>query len=344
MVTSKKIEWIDIAKGIGILLVVYGHCQPPLVVNKFIYAFHMPLFFFISGYLFSRRKKEFKPFLNGKIKRLLVPYFVFSILSIPIQYLRFRMGEIDSFTFREMFFGLFNLDGTVIFNRPIWFLMAMFVSLLLFYFVSRLPVAGQIISALAGAGIAIFVSAQHVRLPFGIDVALLAFIFIVIGYQSKPFISKIENSKLQSKILMLLLSVAVTFIFSQMHNRNRMGSVDIDNWLYFYIASFSGILMTLVVSWMINTSRVLRYLGVKSLAIMVNHFYVLSFFGIVLIVTGYKEFLFVNYPGMTSLLYFAVYLICMIPAIWIYDFIENAANSILYERKLPSFNATFKKV
>ena len=48
---SKRIEWIDSARGIAILFVVLGHCigniEDP--VNKFILAFHMPLFFFLSG-------------------------------------------------------------------------------------------------------------------------------------------------------------------------------------------------------------------------------------------------------------------------------------------------------
>ncbi|MCD4694754.1 MAG: acyltransferase family protein, partial [Bacteroidales bacterium] len=52
---KQRFEWIDIAKGIGILLVVYGHCQPPPLIEKFVYAFHMPLFFFISGFLFRHK-------------------------------------------------------------------------------------------------------------------------------------------------------------------------------------------------------------------------------------------------------------------------------------------------
>ena len=45
---------VDIAKGIGILLVVYGHLHNP--INTFIYAFHMPLFFFLSGFFIKNVK------------------------------------------------------------------------------------------------------------------------------------------------------------------------------------------------------------------------------------------------------------------------------------------------
>ncbi len=46
----KRIEWVDIARGIGIILVILGHIGIGKV-GKFIYSFHIPLFFFLSGFL-----------------------------------------------------------------------------------------------------------------------------------------------------------------------------------------------------------------------------------------------------------------------------------------------------
>ena len=53
MINKKRIEWVDIAKGIGIFLMVMGHTGIPRIGNQWIYSFHMPLFFFISGFLFN---------------------------------------------------------------------------------------------------------------------------------------------------------------------------------------------------------------------------------------------------------------------------------------------------
>ena len=56
MSISKRIEYIDIARGIGILLVVMGHNDFSLIspfLFKLIYSFHMPLFFFMSGIFFK---------------------------------------------------------------------------------------------------------------------------------------------------------------------------------------------------------------------------------------------------------------------------------------------------
>lgn len=71
--------WIDVLKGIAIILVVYGHnCTD----NSFVQAFHMPLFFLLSGFLFS--PKPTPVYFRRSVARLVVPYIVFIIvISLP---------------------------------------------------------------------------------------------------------------------------------------------------------------------------------------------------------------------------------------------------------------------
>ncbi len=91
----KRENWVDIAKGIGIVLVVYGHVARGLFnaeiplnydfyksIDKLIYAFHMPLFFFISGYLYSSSilKKSTLYVLKDKIRSILYLYIFWSVL------------------------------------------------------------------------------------------------------------------------------------------------------------------------------------------------------------------------------------------------------------------------
>lgn len=63
-------NYITIAKSIGIILMVLGHIEIPSLLKNFIYVFHMPLFFFCSGYLFKdiKSKDEFIIFLKKNIK------------------------------------------------------------------------------------------------------------------------------------------------------------------------------------------------------------------------------------------------------------------------------------
>lgn len=75
---KEKIEWLDIAKGLGMVFVMLGHTPCPFFLEKYIFSFHVPLFFFLSGYLFSIEKyNKFKDFFNKKINRLIVTcYFI----------------------------------------------------------------------------------------------------------------------------------------------------------------------------------------------------------------------------------------------------------------------------
>lgn len=93
---NQRLDWVDIAKGIGIILVVFAHTLVPQIRESsaaakflwiFIYNFHMPLFFFLSGLLFERglaRYTSRKKFILGKLKLLMLPYLVFSVLAYLI--------------------------------------------------------------------------------------------------------------------------------------------------------------------------------------------------------------------------------------------------------------------
>ena len=74
---------LSIAKGIGIILMVIGHSGCPDVLNRFIYLFHMPLFFFVSGYLFKDKYVENKfLFLKRKLKGLYWPFVKWELIFL----------------------------------------------------------------------------------------------------------------------------------------------------------------------------------------------------------------------------------------------------------------------
>lgn len=75
-----RLVFLDIAKGFLIYLVVLGHLPSdnPLY-HRYIFWFHMPVFLMISG-IFLKSKSDFKTEISKKIKRLLIPYFFFSLI------------------------------------------------------------------------------------------------------------------------------------------------------------------------------------------------------------------------------------------------------------------------
>lgn len=91
-------DWVDVAKGMGIVLVVLGHAIADILPNVYIfrktfqiiYSFHMPLFFFLSGFcgikaLQKRQLHEKEAYILERFKRLLIPYFFVGICYIPIK-------------------------------------------------------------------------------------------------------------------------------------------------------------------------------------------------------------------------------------------------------------------
>ena len=70
---KRRIEWVDLSKFVGIFAMVWGHSGVNESMDIIIHAFHMPLFFFLSGYLYKDRG------IKKKAKPLLIPYFVFGI-------------------------------------------------------------------------------------------------------------------------------------------------------------------------------------------------------------------------------------------------------------------------
>ena len=132
---KKRLDWLDIAKGIAILLVIVGHTvNNPSPIRQVIFSFHMPLFFILAGYTF--RMKPWGELVKTSCTRLLVPYFLVT-LSWKIPYFFTTGGQVDG---PSLLAGL----GTILFasgtDVPVfgfdaagmsWFLMALFVSRLL---------------------------------------------------------------------------------------------------------------------------------------------------------------------------------------------------------------------
>ena len=65
MKVSERYTWIDCIKGIGIFLVVLGHIYKDNYIGLWIYSFHMPLFFMLSGYLMYAKSVDWKCVCGG---------------------------------------------------------------------------------------------------------------------------------------------------------------------------------------------------------------------------------------------------------------------------------------
>lgn len=79
----QRIKWIDLTKGVAIFLMVCGHTGIPSLISNWIWSFHMPLFFIISGMLFCPTKyTNIQKFIHRRIQTLIIPYITFSIIVL----------------------------------------------------------------------------------------------------------------------------------------------------------------------------------------------------------------------------------------------------------------------
>lgn len=84
-----RTRWLDIAKGITIILMVLGHTSIPEFVSRFIWAFHMPLFFIASGWTTNWGQKSMLEFTCHKFRTIMVPFFVYSAIVLSIEQIVF---------------------------------------------------------------------------------------------------------------------------------------------------------------------------------------------------------------------------------------------------------------
>lgn len=122
---SKRVEYIDIAKGIGILLVVMGHNDFGLVspfFYRFIYAFHMPLFFFVSG-MFFKDDQQFVSLFRRRFETLLKPFIVI-LLFILFMTISFTKVNFDVAIFR--FIKAMYANGHYLDWVQLWFIPHLF--------------------------------------------------------------------------------------------------------------------------------------------------------------------------------------------------------------------------
>ena len=131
----KRSNWIDFCRGGGIGLVLLGHTSFPF--HKFIYGFHMPLFFLISGLLWhEERSIPYKKYA----KRFLIPYAGFAALNF-IADIVLHLRDLKSYPYEKKVIGILYSRGTTEWMpncSPLWFLTCMFMGMSLLYIISQL--------------------------------------------------------------------------------------------------------------------------------------------------------------------------------------------------------------
>ena len=267
---SNRIHFLDVAKGIGIYLVVLGHVTHSEWLWYYIWQFHMPLFFFISGLLYSP-KHFFKDFLIKKTKSLYIPYVIFFIITFAYWVLferAYRGSEIPiTYELIGLPYGTYE-GGHLFFNGVLWFLPCLYVTEIIFFFIAKLQnKIGIIAGIICSFAIGQFLLLKRIDfLPLGLHTAFNAILFYGVGYLSKTTLLNLKDNSKISQVLFLIGCLSIQMLYLGKYVSN----IKICTIPYSFLA-FAGIGFYLILSNLLNKNRVIEYFGRNSLVILGLH-------------------------------------------------------------------------
>ncbi len=267
MNTSQKLKSVDsdfwnIVKGIGIILVVVGHFWG--VTTRFVYVFHLPLFFFVSGYMYNEEKYGDNPYLNvaARMKSSWMKYvFLFWILIwMHNFFLENKMlwiyGDVYSFSdiVSKMTDALFGM-GRESFGVTLWFVPASVIATCILGFVVTFSrkvhkatnniylkylVQAVIVVACAVAGY--YFEDEQIYMHASMQVSLVVMPFLWGGYLLRTF--QVEFKKYLNVILSVIFTVLI-YIVSREHRLDLAMQ-----WVYpmMHLFAFLGIYLSMYVA------------------------------------------------------------------------------------------------
>lgn len=288
----KRLDYIDMAKGIGIILVVLGHIiYTEESIRVWISSFHMPLFFLIAGIVMAI-KNESNIDIRKKFKSLIIPYMWFSLIDFIIDIGNVLLGKIDISVF------ITNLISSVTFygKSVLWFLTALFLSEVYFSLILRQKsIIIQIVTIILiviisilfkdylnllnerySSSLLICTAINIVRtfIRAGVVLPFLGFGYYIWGYLSNKFST--FSSTDDNKINIIEIIISIILLGSGYVVAIKNWSVDTNNMILgnpilYYLGGFLGSFGIVILCKNLPSIRILKYLGRNSLIIMATH-------------------------------------------------------------------------
>ncbi len=278
---DKRIEWLDIAKGIGIFLVVYAHARAPYF--SYIYNFHMPFFFLISGILY-KTGGEPKTYILRKIKTLYIPFVGWNLIFIIGKGL-IRHGALS---FDSILKVVLTLEKDGEFLGATWFLGSLFVISIIFKILDyNLSESSEKKYILLGIFLIWGIIGIEITLPYMISRTLICGFFYAVGYFGKIFFTEFSLSK---DMLVYAIVSGLSFLMIGHYNSANMGANEYRYKALFFIGAVLASFAVLFISKCLEklngrAGRCLRkaicYIGKNSIDIVIWQF---VFFRIVIAV------------------------------------------------------------
>mgnify|MGYP003289993258 CR=1 FL=1 len=268
MKSNKRIEWIDIAKGYGMILVILGHCcYLGKTVHNLIFAFHMPLFFILSSF--------FAPSdIKSAIKRIFIlikQYLLFILIGFAVTLI--IPAWRNSLNLKSVILDTYMLNPEKFGVSSIWFLASLGVVIAMFVIIRLtkkvwLQITAFILMAAMG-----FIFAQlrceyfsflpAERLPGNFDVSLVAILFYAIGFYCKDIIFQTIDflkKKTWLSLIITLFGGVLFFVLVKLNGRVNLHGLTFNNVALFIITAILGSFIFILICSFLESS-VLGSLG-----------------------------------------------------------------------------------
>lgn len=267
----QRIDFIDKIKGVCIILVIYSHILGDLFEGaRFIFCFHMPIFFCLSG-LFFKPYTCYKEFLRRKVNTLLVPFVFFYIISYSLFFLKkAAFGSIQNFSIWDF------LYGEQMFNISLWFLLSLFIISNIMYGIHYLKssivkllvvaILGMIgyVGALFNFGNLLFFMASLTSLPF----YYLGWILRENGYLERR-----NTWEFGIGLCFLFVGLVIAFISSTPPRLLYFNNTIMEGNIFeIYITSVSLVSgLMIVLKYLLKRGKFISWIGNNSIVLLVLH-------------------------------------------------------------------------
>lgn len=275
----QRIEYIDVAKGVGMVLVVVGHTiQGKSLGGLAIWSFHMPLFFILSGLCFNdTRWPMFIPFLRRRIKTLAVPLLIFSVL---VHCANCMFGMVD-----------YSITDINKFCLPVagWFVLVLFFVELIYWAVNKAivitPPLCKVLTISVFLALSILIYRTEINIPFNFTSIPIGIFFYSIGHQARPHITNIteKSSSVWLSLLFIASPIAIAWTTHKSLDlsNNYIPSPIVLRTVCAYLAT-TGILSlgkryAEISSQSAKSKRIILWIGRNTLPILLLHMFLISF-------------------------------------------------------------------
>lgn len=301
---TKRIRWIDIAKGIGIICIVIGHIlRGTGTMIQWIYSFNVPFFFILAGLTFNK-EKSLLDVIKTKAYQLLIPYAFFSLISISVfAILGGRMSSVstDGFVTDEVLPNLLGAiyansrTGLMKWNTPLWFLPCLFVvevfAALIEKNLNHICRGGKkktilrIVIAFSSATIGFGLFGRFlldVVLPFHVEAAIILLLYFELGILVRDNMKigyVIECISKKARYIICILLFVLGFSLVKM---NWLADIRLmkfgNNEILYLLASIVNSSALIALSIVIGKFTVLEYIGRNTMKVLVMHKFPVLFF------------------------------------------------------------------